>query len=166
MKQERLRLVLRDLAASAAFGAMAVSGQVPAWTVLIFALALGVALAGKRPLADGRASAGVLLVVVAFLYALVAMEQLDMVVAACVTAALLTAQRMLALPGPRTDGQVNLASLLMVAGGAALSADLLFAFCLLVYTVLAVLSQGLAVVADAGGDLLRSGWCSGRWWRG
>ena len=151
MKQERLRLVLRDLAASAAFGAMAVSGQVPAWTVLIFALALGVALAGKRPLADGRASAGVLLVVVAFLYALVAMEQLDMVVAACVTAALLTAQRMLALPGPRTDGQVNLASLLMVAGGAALSADLLFAFCLLVYTVLAVLSQGLAVVADAGG---------------
>jgi transglutaminase-like putative cysteine protease len=151
VKQERLRLLLRDLAASAAFGAMAVSGQVPVWTVFLFLLALAVALAGRRPLADGRASAGVLLVAVVFLYALVAMDQMDMVVAACTTAALLTAQRMLARPGPRTDQQVNLASLLMVAGGAALSADLLFALCLLVYAVLAVLSQGLAVVAEAGG---------------
>jgi hypothetical protein len=43
MRPERLRLLLRDLAASAAFGAMAVSGQVPGWAVFLFLLALGVA---------------------------------------------------------------------------------------------------------------------------
>ena len=52
VKPERLRLVLRDLAASAAFGAMAVSGQVPAGRSSSSLLALGVALAGQA--AAGR----------------------------------------------------------------------------------------------------------------
>src|SRR6185436_97522 len=74
----------------------------------------------------------------------------DLVVAACITASLLTAQRMLSRPTPRTTDQVKLASLLMIAGGAVLSADLLFALCLFGYTALAVLSQGLSVVAASG----------------
>jgi transglutaminase-like putative cysteine protease len=150
MSTERLRLVLRDLAAAAAFAAMAISGQVPAWTIALFFLALVVALTGRRPLADGRLSAVALLLAVILLYAAVMVEQLDLVVAACITASLLTAQRMLSRPTPRTTDQVQLASLLMIAGGAVLSADLLFALCLFGYTALAVLSQGLSVVAASG----------------
>jgi transglutaminase-like putative cysteine protease len=147
----RLGLLLRDLAAAAAFAAMAISAQVPLWAVGVFVAALAVALAGRRPLADGRLSAVALLLAVLVLYAAVVLEQLTLVVAACTTASLLTAQRMLSHPSPRTSNQVHLASLLMVAGGAVLSADLLFAVCLLGYAVFAVLSQGLTVVAEAGG---------------
>lgn len=150
MNAPRLQLVLRDLAAAAAFAAMAISGQVPLWAIGLFLLALGLALAGRRPLADGRVSAVALLVAVVVLYAAVVVEQLDLVVAACATAALLTAQRMLSLPRPRTSEQVHLAALLMIAGGAVLSADLLFAVCLFAYAVLAVLSQGLAVLNETG----------------
>ena len=156
MSSERLRLALRDLAAACAFAAMAISGQVPLWTVALFLLALGVALAGRRPLADGRLSAVALLVTVVILYAAVMVEQLDLVVAACITASLLTAQRMLSRPTGRTTDQVQLASLLMIAGGAVLSADLLFALCLVVYAALAVVSQGLSVVAASGGGALPS----------
>jgi hypothetical protein len=151
MNPQRLRLLLRDLAAGAAFGAMAISAQVSLWAVAVFVLALGVAVAGRRPLADGRLSAVALLVAVVILYAAVMVEQLDLVVAACTTASLLTAQRMLSRPTGRTTDQVHLASLLMIAGGAVLSADLLFALCLFLYALLAVLSQGLSVLAEAGG---------------
>ena len=154
MKTDRLRFLLRDLSAGAAFAGMAVSGQVPLWTVGLFVLALGVAAAGWRPLADGRIGAVALLVAVVILYAAVMVEQLDLVVAACITASLLTAQRILSRPSPRTSDQVHLASLLMIAGGAVLSADLLFALCLFLYAALAVLAQGLSVVADAGGGPL------------
>ncbi len=151
MSPGRLRLLLRDLAAAAGFGAMAVSGQVPPWAELLFLMALLVALTGRRPLTEGRASVVVLLAAVLGLYAAVALGGMDLVVAACTTAALLTAQRLLARPGLRTDAQVHLASLLMVAGGAALSADLLFALCLLLYTVLAIVAQTLSVVEETGG---------------
>ncbi|HTS82856.1 MAG TPA: transglutaminaseTgpA domain-containing protein [Myxococcaceae bacterium] len=150
MSSERLRLALRDLAAGAAFAAMAISGQVPLWALAFFVAVLVVALAGRRPLADGRLSALALLAAVVVLYAAVVVEQLDLVVAACSTASMLTAQRMLSRPSPRTTDQVQLASLLMIAGGAVLSADLLFALCFFLYVVLAVLAQGLAVVAEAG----------------
>jgi transglutaminase-like putative cysteine protease len=154
MKSDRLRLLLRDLAAGAAFAGMAISGQVPLWTVAVFLLALGVAVAGRRPLADGRLGAVALLVAVFILYAAVMVEQLDLVVAACITASLLTSQRILSRPSPRTNDQVQLASLLMIAGGAVLSADLLFALCLFLYAALAVLTQGLSVVAEAGAGAL------------
>jgi transglutaminase-like putative cysteine protease len=154
MSRARLRLLLRDLAAAAGFGAMAVSGQVPLWAELLFLVAFLLALTGRRPLTDSRASAAALLVAVVGLYAAVALGGMDLVVAACTTAALLTAQRILARPGLRTDAQVHLASLLMVAGGAALSADLLFALCLLLYTVLAIVAQTLSVVEEPGGGRL------------
>jgi len=151
MNGPRLQLVLRDLAAAAAFGGMAISGQVPSWVTGLYLAALAVALAGRRPFENGRVSALALLAAVVVIYGAVVMEALDLVVAACTTASLLTAQRMLSRPSARTSQQVHLAALLMVAGGAVLSADLLFAVCLFVYAILAVLSQGLAVIADAGG---------------
>ena len=153
MTPTRLQLLLRDLSASAAFTAIAISGQVPVWTLGLFLVALVIALAGKRPLADGRLSAVALLVAVVVLYGAVGVDQLDLVVAACITASLLTAQRMLSRPTARASHQVHLASLLMISGGAVLSADLLFALCLVVYVVLAVLSQGLSVVGESGTGL-------------
>ena len=154
MRSERLRLLLRDLTAGAAFAAMAISGQVPMWTMAVFLLALVLSLAGRRPLSDGRLSAVLLLLVVVLVYGAVLLEELDLVVAACITASLLTAQRLLSKPTGRTTDQVQLVSLLMIAGGAVLSADLLFALCLFVYAVLAVLAQGLSVVAEVPGGSL------------
>ena len=154
MRSARLQLLLRDLAAGAAFAAMAISGQVPVWAVVVFVIALVLALAGRRPLSDGRLSAVILFGAVVLVYAAVLVEQLDLVVAACVTASLLTAQRLLSRPTGRTTDQVQLVSLLMVAGGAVLSADLLFALCLVVYAALGVLAQGLSVVAEVPGGPL------------
>src|SRR5512132_3392212 len=78
MSPGRLRLLLRDLAAAAGFGAMAVSGQVPPWAELLFLMALLVALTGRRPLTDGRASVVVLLAAVLGLYAAVALGGMDL----------------------------------------------------------------------------------------
>lgn len=146
----RLRLVLRDLGAGAAFGSMAVSGQLPAWALGLFAVALICALLNRRVLARRtKASAVLLLAVAGVLGVSVYSGQVDLVVAACAFAGLLAAQRLLSTPDARTDGQVQLAGLLMVAGGAALSGELVFALFLVGYCVLASLSMGLGVVEAA-----------------
>ncbi|MDY7233245.1 transglutaminase TgpA family protein [Hyalangium rubrum] len=146
----RLRLRLRDLGAGAAFGSMAVSGQLPVWTLGLFALALICALCGWRLFAQrSRATAVLLLGVAGALGLSVYSGQLDLVVAACAFAGLIAAHRLLSTPDSRTDGQVQLAGLLMVAGGAALSGELIFAVFLVAFCVLASLSMGLSVVEAA-----------------
>lgn len=147
MSPVRLRLLLRDLASGAAFGSMAISGQLPVWTLALYFLALAVALLGLRPFASSpRLTAALLVPVAATLYLLVAAGQLDLVLAACSFAGLISAQRLLSAPGPGSDGQVLLIALLMIAGGAALSADLLFSLFLVAFTATASLSMGLGVV--------------------
>jgi transglutaminase-like putative cysteine protease len=149
-RPHRLRLVLRDLAAGAAFASMAVSGQLPLWALGLVAVALLVALTGRRPFARmPRVTALLLVPVAGVLYLLVAGGQLDLVVAACSFAGLVASQRLLSETSPATDGQVLLAALLMIAGGAALSGELLFAVCLLAFAVLSSLALGLAVVEAA-----------------
>ncbi|WNG47897.1 DUF3488 domain-containing protein [Archangium minus] len=149
-RPNRLRLVLRDLGTGAAFASMAVSGQVPIWALGLVVLALVVALMGFRPFARAPRLTAVLLVPVAgALYLAVASGQMDLVVAACSFAGLVASQRLLSDTSPTTDGQVLLAGLLMIAGGAALSGELLFAVCLLAFAVLASLSLGLGVVEAA-----------------
>jgi transglutaminase-like putative cysteine protease len=146
----RLRVTLRDLGAGAAFVAMALSGQVPLWMAAVFAGALGLALLDVRPFARHvRASALVLLGSVIVLWVTVVGGRTDLVVAACACAALLTAQRMLSAPGAAVDQQVGLAGLLMVSGGAALSADLAFLPCLVAYTVFTGLALTLGEVDRA-----------------
>ncbi|MET0403441.1 MAG: DUF3488 and transglutaminase-like domain-containing protein [Cystobacter sp.] len=146
----RLRLVLRDLATAAAFLSMAVSSQVPAWALALFAVALLVALTGRRPLARApRLSAALLIPLAGVLYLAVSSGQMDLVVAACAFSGIVAAQRLLSESSAATDGQVLLVGLLMIAGGAALSGELLFALCLLAFAVLASLSLGLAVVEAA-----------------
>jgi transglutaminase-like putative cysteine protease len=144
---QRVRVVLRDLGAAAAFSAMTLSGQVPVWTSVLFLLSLGLALLDVRPFEKHvRESALLLLGSILVLWAMVASGHMDLVVAACACAALLTAQRMLSGPGGAVDQQVALAGLLMLSGGAALSADLGFLPCLLAYTLCTSLALALGEV--------------------
>jgi len=146
----RLRLRLRDLGAGAAFGSMAVSGQLPAWTIGLFGVALVCALLGKRLFEKRAKLTSVLLLGLAGVLGLsVYAGQLDLVVAACSFAGLIAGHRLMSTPDSRTDGQVQLTGLLMVSGGAALSGELTFALFLVAFGVFASLSMGLAVVEAA-----------------
>ncbi|RKH62274.1 transglutaminase TgpA family protein [Corallococcus aberystwythensis] len=146
----RLRLILRDLAAAAAFGAMAVSGQLPLPVLGAFLGALVLALCGLRLVArHARLSALGLLVVAVLLGLQLTSGAMNAVVAACSFAGLIAAQRMLSTPDAAADGQTHLTSLLMVAGGAALSGDMTYALCLITFGVLASLSLALGVVEAA-----------------
>src|SRR5262249_2912533 len=145
--QKRLRLACRDSAAGAAFGAMAISGALPTWSIAIFAGALIVALLNRRPLGDRTLLAVFILAVSALLlYSAAAADKLHLVVAACAFAALMTISRILATPSAATDAQVHLTSLLMIAGGAALSAEMLFALLLVAFALLTALSLGLETI--------------------
>jgi transglutaminase-like putative cysteine protease len=149
-RPNRLRLTLRDLGTGAAFASMAVSGQLPIWALGLFVLALALALTGRRPFARlPRLTAMLLVPLAGVLYLMVASGRMDLVVAACSFAGIVAGQRLLSETSPSTDGQVLLAGLLMAAGGAALSGELLFAVCLMAFAVLASLSLGLAVVEAA-----------------
>jgi protein-glutamine gamma-glutamyltransferase len=146
----RLRVTLRDLGASFAFLAMSLSSQVPLWMAALFVGALILCILDIRPFKRHvRESALLLLGSVLVLWAMVATGRMDLVVAACACAALLTVQRMLSAPGPAVDQQVALAGLLMVSGGAALSADLSFLPCLFGYTLLTSLALTLGEVEQA-----------------
>lgn len=143
----RTRLLLRDLSAAAAFGAMAVSGELPLWAVALFLIGLGLALFDLRALRRAGAISGVgVLGAAAALYLNVAFGSLDLVVAACSFASVITLHRMLSESTGRTDHQVLLTSLLMISGGAALSGELLFAVMLFLFAAFACCSLVLGVV--------------------
>ncbi len=151
-RRTRVRLLLRDLAAASAFASMGLSGELPLWALGVFGLSLALALLGLRPLAKLPVVSGVLLAVSALaLYGGVGAGSMDLVVAACAFASLITAQRMLSLPGPRTDHQVLLTSLLMISGGAALSGELLFALALIGFAALSCFTLLLGVLDEAAG---------------
>src|SRR4051812_5675925 len=95
----RLRLLLRDLAASAAFFSIVLSGSVPIWALVAYAVALFVSLANRRPL-SGRTTLSVLLLLLtgALLFGAAFRGVIDLVVAACTFAGLVTSHRMLSQP--------------------------------------------------------------------
>ncbi|MBZ4421445.1 DUF3488 and transglutaminase-like domain-containing protein [Myxococcus sp. RHSTA-1-4] len=143
----RLRLALRDLGSGAAFASMAVSGQLPVWTLVLYALSLVCALAGRRLFAKrAKLTALLLLVVAAVLGMNVLAGAINLVVAACSFAGLISAHRLLSAPEPATDGQVHLSGLLMVAGGAALSGELVYGLFLVAFGVLSSMALALGVV--------------------
>ncbi|WIG96950.1 DUF3488 and transglutaminase-like domain-containing protein [Myxococcus sp. SDU36] len=149
-KGTRLRLVLRDLGSGFAFASMAVSGQLPIWSLVLYGVALVVALAGRRPFSNRVKLTALLLLAVALtLGTNVLAGSLDLVVAACAFAGLISAQRLLSTPDATTDGQVHLSGLLMVAGGAALSGELVYGLFLIVFGVLASIALALGVVESA-----------------
>jgi protein-glutamine gamma-glutamyltransferase len=145
--RRRLRLRLRDLAAGSAFSAVALSGALPVFVTVLFGVSFALSLWGKRPFSNQRVwSVLALLATAGVLFFLVSRGLLDLVVAAVGFATIVTAHRMLSEPTPATDQQVLLASLLLMAGAAALSGDVWYAVCLLAFGVFACLSLGLTVV--------------------
>jgi transglutaminase-like putative cysteine protease len=142
---------MRDLAAASAYLAVALSGAVPAWVSALFATALLLSLVQRRPLAAHRGwSVIVLLLVAAVLFGLAFRGLLDLVLAAVCFAALVTAHRLVSEPEPATSQQVLLASLLLIAGGAALSGEVWFGACLLGFGVFSCLHLGLASIEGPG----------------
>jgi hypothetical protein len=145
--RRHLRLRLRDLAAASAFTAVGLSGSVPLWVAALFAIAFIASMLGYRPLTAQRAWAVITLLAIGLgLFGLVFFGRLDLVVAAVSFAALVTAHRLVSEPSTTTDQQVLLASLLLMAGAAALSGELPFALCLLAFGVFSCLHLGLAVI--------------------
>jgi transglutaminase-like putative cysteine protease len=136
---------------------MASSGQLPIWSLALFGGGLLLALLDRRILQAHGGLTAILLVVSAMgLGALLASHALDEVVAAGAFAGLVAVQRMLSQPTPAVDGQVHLTSLLMIAGGAALSGDIWFAVWLVLFAGLGCFSLGLGVLEQAapeGADL-------------
>jgi hypothetical protein len=149
----RLRLALRDLASTAAFASIAASGSVPFWAIASYAVGLTLSLLGYRALARAAGVAAIVLALAAvFLFAGALRGRVDLVVAACSFAALVTAHRMLSSPTPATDNQVHLTSLLMITGGAALSGEMVFGLCLAAFCVLGCLSLAMAVLESPTGE--------------
>lgn len=149
----RLRLVLRDLSATAAFASIVLSGSVPAWALAAYGLALLTSLLGRRPLAS-RPSVSVvlLLITAAVLFGAAWRGVMDLVVSACTFAGLVTSHRLLSDPTKGTDQQVQLTSLLMLAGGAALTGEIWYGACLTVFAMCSSISLGLSVIEPEGGS--------------
>ena len=138
----------RDVAALAAFGAVAVSGVLPLPILVIFPVVFVVSLLGHRPLAGRRvASVIVLLLLAVLLFGSVWLSLLDLVVAAVSFATLVTCHRMLAEPTPQASRQVLLSGLLLVAGGAALTGEALFAILMVAFFFAASWSMAWLVLA-------------------
>ncbi len=146
-RRTRTRLLLRDAAALSAFGSVALSGAVPVWALLAFFIAFGISLANYRPL-SGRTgwSVAVLLFAALLIFGSVFRGGLDLVIAACSFATLVTAHRLLSEANASTDHQVHLTSLLTLAGGAALTGELWFGLCLAAFAITSTLSIGLLVL--------------------
>ncbi|MBK7863261.1 MAG: DUF3488 domain-containing protein [Archangiaceae bacterium] len=149
----RTRLVLRDLSATAAFASIVLSGSVPAWALVAYGLALLTSLLGRRPL-TGRPTVSVILLLLTavVLFGASFRGMIDLVVAACTFAGLVTSHRLLSEPTSGTDQQVHLTSLLMLAGGAALTGELWYGLCLSAFAVTSSISLGLSVIEPEGGS--------------
>jgi transglutaminase-like putative cysteine protease len=146
-RRRRLRLVTRDLAATAAFASIVLSGSVPIWALVAYGISLVTSLAGRRPLAARPAVSVVLLLLTAVvLFGLAFVGRMDLIVSACIFAGLVTSHRMLSSPTVGTDQQVHLTSLLTLSGGAALTGQLWFGACLAVFTLCVTLSMGVSVL--------------------
>lgn len=143
----RLRTRLRDIAATSAFASIGLSGSVPTVIIAVFVMSLLLSLAGRRVLTPFfKSSAFVLLGLGILLFFMVFRGGLDLIVAACSFATLVSCHRMLSEQTPRTDLQVHLSSLLMMAGGAAISNDIWFGVCLLGFAGTASFALALTVI--------------------
>lgn len=125
------------LASGAAFGSVLLSGEVPAPLVAFVVLAFVLSyVVGERT--AGRASlAWNLGIIGSFVYLAVAVftAAVDIVLATSIFVMLVALHRLYNRRAVRDYGFVHLTSLLLVAGGSALSAELAFGGCFLVFAV-------------------------------
>lgn len=146
-QRRRLRQRFRDAAAFSAFVGVSLSGVLPAWALVTFIIALGFSVMGYRPLEGRRIwSVVALLFAAALLFGLALMGALDLIIASVSFAVLVTAHRLVSEVSLTTDRQVLLSSLLLTAGGAALTGELWFGACLLAFGVFSCLHLGLAAI--------------------
>ena len=134
-----------SLAVASAFFACAGSGELGFILVLLFPLALIGALFAQARIAGKAEWAWTTFLVVALLYfgAAVATRQLDIVLAAARFTLLLCLHRLWHRRTERDELLLLLLSLLLLCAGAALSAELLFGFGFLAYTVTATWAMAL-----------------------
>ncbi len=143
----KLRVRFRDFAALSAFSAVALSGALPISVMLVFAACWLSSWFGFRPLDQRRAwSVFLLLAAAAALFGLAYVGALDLIVAAVSFAVTLAAQRLVSEANVATERQVLLASLLLIAGGAALSGEVWYAACLIPFTVSGCFALGLSTI--------------------
>jgi protein-glutamine gamma-glutamyltransferase len=143
----RLRSRFRDFAALSACAAVALSGTLPAAVLIGFALCWLASAFQYRPLHHQRGwSVFLLLVAAVTLFGLAYIGALDLIIAAVSFAVLLTGQRLISEATLTVERQVLLASLLLMAGGAALSGELWYAACLIPFTVSSCFCLGLATI--------------------
>ncbi|MBE2247970.1 MAG: DUF3488 domain-containing protein [Myxococcus sp.] len=141
-------VISRDLAALAAFGAVALPGVLPLPVLVLFPVALVSSLLNVRPLAGRRtASVVVLLLIAIALFGAVALSTLDLVIAAVSFATLVTCHRMLAEPTPQASRQVLLSGMLLMSGGAALTGEVGFAVLLVAFFLCATWSMAWLVLS-------------------
>ena len=133
-----------SLTLAAAFGTCAVSGELGTGLVLLFVGALLVALV-FQPDTRRYEWAWTTLLAAAFVVqvAQVITGRLDVVLAAAQFTVLLSIHRLWHRGSRRDEWLLLLLSLLLLCGGAALSAELLFGVCFLVYAVAATWAMGL-----------------------
>lgn len=136
------------LAAGSGMAALLVSGEIPAPLAWVSVAAFGLSwLLGER-----IAGQGVLLwntgLLVALLYLGLGVftGSYDPVVAACIFALLLSLNRLFNRRTVRDYSFINLAALLMIAGGAALTGDLLYGLCFVVFAVASTWSMTLTLL--------------------
>jgi hypothetical protein len=136
--RRRSQTLARDLTALVSFGAVAVSGSVPAPVLPIVPVAVVLSTMGVRPFAQrGAVSVVVLLLVAVALFSWSFFGSLDLVIAAVSFALVVVAHRLLAEPTAQTTRQVLLTSLLVLTGGAAIVGNVSFAPFVLVFIVTA-----------------------------
>ena len=143
----RLSLRLRDLAAGAAFIAVAITGLLPTPVSIFFVLCFGASFLGWHIDAEKRWPVFLLIVAAVVLAALVFRDSSNLPMVAATFATLLTAHRLISAPSESVNHQTLLAALLLMIGAAAISAEFWFAILLFIFGTCAGLSQALSITA-------------------
>lgn len=134
------------LASGAALSAILISGEIPLPLAVISALAFVVSyFVGERVAGRGRVvwNTGIVAALI-YLAVNVVVGALDIVIATSAFAMILALHRLFNRRSVADYAYLHLTSLLMIAGGAALSGELSFGFCFLVFAVASVWSLTLS----------------------
>ncbi len=143
------RRVASHAAVGFAFASMALGGELPLVAIVLFSVAFLLSLFFEGRL--GRPALHLILSVGAFAFLLVAWlaGAFDLIVAASLFAATLCANRMLSRRSTAEDGLLHLSALMMLAGGAALSAELAYGLCFAGFAVAMCSALTLSFLEEA-----------------
>ncbi len=131
-----------------AFGALALGGAMPAPAIAAFALSLPLAFAFEGRLkSESNWPTALLFALLLLLAALFLADALELAVAASIFAMALVLQRLFTRRRAADDGLLYLTALLMLTGGAALTAELLYAACFVGFALSATSALTLSLLS-------------------